>query len=352
MNKKLALIVALAVVGVFAAVVVFNSDVEETTLASTILRYPTKLRETKNLTSLFKKWKIQYNKTYGGVEHEKRYNIFVDNFKRIEKINSQKKRFTVGLNQFADLTKAEFSSLYLGLKHKKNVIKTRPALDDEVEIEDLKIRAGSVDWRTKGAVTPIKNQGQCGSCWAFSSTGSLEGLAFLKTGKLQSFSEQQLVDCSGSYGNEGCNGGLMESALQYTADQGIELESTYPYTGEDGTCSYSASKVVFKNKGYTAANGDAALEKAVNIGPVSVSVEADQDVFQYYTSGVLDSADCGTNLDHGVLAVGYGTTGGQGYWIVKNSWGTSWGDQGYLKIARSTGDGICGINLDNCYPTA
>jgi len=242
------------------------------------------------------------------------------------------------------LTKAEFASIYLGLKQKNITKRSQP-------IEYVQVGADTVDWRTKGAVTGIKNQGQCGSCWAFSSTGSLEGLNFLKNGKLLSFSEQQLVDCSGSYGNEGCDGGLMESALEYTAAKGVELESDYPYTAQDGSCKYSASKVAFKNKNYAAASSDSLLEKAVNIGPVSVSVEADQDVFQYYTSGVLNDASCGTDLDHGVLAVGYGTSGKTGYWIVKNSWGTAWGDSGYLKIARSSGDGVCGINMDNCYPT-
>jgi len=351
MNKKHAIILALAVVGVFAAVVVFNSNIEETEFAYRIFRFPGQIKSSnKNLTALFRQWKAKHNKTYGGVEHQKRYNIFADNYKRIEKINAKEKSFTVGLNKFADLTKAEFSSMYLGLKKKKNATRKLEELEDTVEL--IITSNDSVDWRTKGAVTGVKDQGQCGSCWAFSSTGSLEGLNFQKTSKLLSFSEQQLVDCSGSYGNEGCDGGLMESALDYTAAKGVQLESDYPYTAQDGSCKYSAAKVAFTNKAYKTANGDSGLEAAVKIGPVSVSVEADQDVFQFYTSGILNSKSCGTNLDHGVLAVGYGTSGSTGYWIVKNSWGTSWGDTGYLKIARATGSGICGINLDNVIPTA
>ena len=351
MNKKLAIIAALAVVGVFAAVVVF-SDVEETSLISKVVRYPQRLREQKNFTKLFNQWKAKHNKTYGGVEHDKRFNIFVANYKKYEKINANKKNtFKVGINKFSDLTKAEFSSLYTGLKKKNRT--HRAVVDEEVEIENFRVKTNAtLDWRQKGAVTPVKNQGQCGSCWAFSTTGSLEGFHFLKAGKLLSFSEQQLVDCSGSYGNDGCDGGLMEYAMDYTAKYGLEQESTYPYTGADGNCNYKQSEATTLNSGYQTANSDSALEKALQLGPVSVSVEADQDVFQGYESGVLNSDECGTNLDHGVLAVGYGTQKGQGYWIVKNSWGADWGQEGYLWIARSSGDGICGINMDNVYPIA
>jgi len=222
---------------------------------------------------------------------------------------------------------------------------------------ELEALPKSVNWYTKGAVTPIKNQGQCGSCWAFSTTGSLEGVNFIYNGgNLLSFSEQQLVDCSDSYGNQGCDGGLMDQAFQYVEAQGIELESTYPYVAVDQNCAYNASATVFKNTGYTdnPANNQATLAAAVVKNPVSIAIEADQPVFQLYTSGVITSSSCGTSLDHGVLAVGYGTDGKQPYWQVKNSWGAAWGNQGFVWIGKSSSTsspGICGIAMMASFPT-
>jgi C1A family cysteine protease len=345
MNKKLVIVLAVAAIATFATIAVLRSE------SSEIFRPFRGHQGDKNLTRIFENWRKQHNKTYGGPESSKRFGIFVDNLRRYEKINSVKRNFTVGLNQFSDLTRQEFSSIYLGLKVKKNVT-TKPS---GKPIAAKAVRADSVDWRTKNAVTPVKNQGQCGSCWAFSTTGSLEGLNALTNGNLLSFSEQQLVDCAGgSYGNEGCDGGEMSSALQYTADNGITLEGSYPYTAQDGNCTYNSSQQAYKNGGYQTPNSDSDLEAAANNQPVSVSVEADQDCFQGYTGGVMDDTSCGSNLDHGVLVVGYGTDASAGkYWIVKNSWGGSWGESGYIRIGRENGgnDGICGINLDNAYPT-
>jgi hypothetical protein len=217
--------------------------------------------------------------------------------------------------------------------------------------------AGSVDWRTKGAVTPVKNQGQCGSCWAFSTTGSVEGAVAIKTGKLTSVSEQQLVDCSGAEGNQGCNGGLMDYAFEYIIKNGgLDTESDYAYTARDGSC--NAAKAATKASSISsykdvAHNSEAQLIAAVTQQPVSVAIEADQSGFQLYKSGVF-SGPCGTQLDHGVLAVGYNTDStGKNYWIVKNSWGASWGLQGYILMAQGKGAaGICGINMEPSYPTA
>jgi len=216
---------------------------------------------------------------------------------------------------------------------------------------------GSWDWRAQGAVTPVKNQQQCGSCWAFSTTGSLEGLNFITNGDLESYSEQQLVDCSGQYGNEGCDGGWPFWAMEYTAAQGIELESVYPYTAQDGTCQYDSSSVVFTNGGYGNVTNynEVDMETQILVQPLSVCVEADQSVFQLYTGGVITSASCGTQLDHAILAVGYNDQETTPYWIVKNSWGTSWGNAGYVYIGKSssTNDyGICGIAMNVAYPTA
>merc|ERR1711865_786962 len=226
------------------------------------------------------------------------------------------------------------------------------------------------DWTTKGAVTPVKNQGQCGSCWAFSTTGSAEGALAIAAGlganSLVSLSEQELVDCAGSFGNQGCNGGLMDDGFKFLEADGDSTESDYAYTGVSGTCSSSKeSAAAGLKKGKITSFKDveskscSQLMAAVAKGPVSVAIEADQTGFQHYSTGVFSST-CGDKLDHGVLAVGYGTDGGTDYWKVKNSWGSTWGDAGYIRMAKScdsTGRasdastaGECGILSQPSYP--
>jgi len=218
--------------------------------------------------------------------------------------------------------------------------------------------ADVVDWRTKGAVTPIKDQGQCGSCWAFSTTGSTEAAHFLATGELVSLSEQNLMDCSTSYGNQGCNGGLMNNAFKYIiANKGIDTEASYPYTAKDGTCHFTAANVGATVAGYknVVAGSESSLQASVAIEPVSVAIDASHNSFQLYKSGVYYESKCSSsNLDHGVLAVGYGTTDDSAktdYWIVKNSWGTSWGTAGYIQMTRNNKNN-CGIATSSSYPTA
>jgi C1A family cysteine protease len=274
-------------------------------------------------------------------EFQFRSKVFKQSLAEIEEINSQNGTHTVAVNFLADRTSEEKKKMngFKGVKKNENATTL-----DESNLAD------EVDWRTKGAVTPVKNQGQCGSCWAFSTTGSIEGAMFLKTGKLESYSEQQLVDCAGSFGNYGCNGGLMDSAFQYVEKYGLELEASYPYTARDGTCKFDHGKSVGIVKSYKdVRHSPAQLKAALAQQPVSVAIEADQTSFQYYTKGVITSG-CGQQLDHGVLAVGYGTLGGEDFFLVKNSWGASWGDAGYVRIGAGASN-VCGILSSASYPT-
>jgi len=254
----------------------------------------------------------------------------------------------MGSNAFADLTWEEFRSNKLGYNAIDNAhLRSKNAKPITLEGP----AAASVDWRTKGIVTPVKDQGQCGSCWAFSTTGSTEGAVAQKTGNLVSLSEQQLVDCSTAQGNQGCNGGLMDYGFQYIiSNKGITSEASYPYkaTGPN-TCTKGKAVAATISSFQDVATTETALLAAVAKQPVSVAIEADQEAFQFYSGGVLTAA-CGTNLDHGVLAVGYGTDSGTDYWIVKNSWGASWGESGYIRLVR--GKNQCGIADAASYPIA
>jgi len=300
----------------------------------------------------FSKFQLTYNKTYSRTEFGQRYGVFKDNYAMITQHNLEKHSWSLAVNEYADMTWDEFKAKKLGYQ------KLRTNLPRQtVNLKGLVNIPASVDWVTAGAVTGVKNQEQCGSCWAFSTTGSVEGAVAIATGKLTSLSEQQLVDCSGSYGNEGCNGGLMDDAFEYIiGNGGICSESAYPYTATDGTCKTSCQKVS-KISSYVdvTSNDEDALAAAVAQQPVSVAIEADQSGFQFYSGGVFDGT-CGTNLDHGVLAVGYGTDSSSGlnYWLVKNSWGTSWGLSGYIQMVKGTSSssGQCGIAMEPSYPVA
>lgn len=296
------------------------------------------------MTSLWGSWKAQHGKTYATMGEEKaRFAIFMDNFHHILKFNAESKSVKLAMNHFGDLTGEEFkeqNSRCAHIEDDEELVRSNTVKFDTTNLPT------SVDWRTKGVVTPVKNQQQCGSCWAFSTTGVIEGYYAIKNGKLLSFSEQQIVDCDTTC--YGCGGGWPYLAVEYAAQNGLETESDYPYTAMDGTCKYSKSKAVQTNNGYAFVTPDSAndLMAAIVNSPVSVAIEADQSVFQFYSSGVISSG-CGDGIDHAVLAVGYTTVSGEQAYIVKNSWGTSWGDQGYVYISTdgspNQGEGVCGI---------
>jgi cathepsin L len=316
-------------------------------LTATTLHFVTATGETEFLEGAdykFMDFVSNHGRSYGTkAEFQFRSKIFKTKLAEIEAFNAAGNTSRVAVNMFTDRTASEMKKMNGYLPSLKN--STNAELLDTTNLE------AEVDWRSKGAVTPVKNQGQCGSCWAFSTTGSVEGAMFLKTGKLQSFSEQQLVDCAGTTGNQGCNGGLMDNAFKYIENAALELEASYPYTGRDGSCHYESSKGVGTVVNYkdVTRNSPAQLKAAIALAPVSIAIEADQTAFQSYTSGVLTTG-CGTQLDHGVLAVGYGTEGGQEYFLVKNSWGPSWGDAGYIKIGAGQSN-VCGILSSASYPT-
>ena len=294
----------------------------------------------------------KYNKVVGDVEE---FAMRVQNFRHthafIQEHNNSNASWVAGHNQFSDWSHAEYKSM---LGH----VRSSVGIESSTKVF-TPTNVDSVNWVDGGAVTPVKDQGQCGSCWAFSSTGALEGAHFVASGTLESSSEQQLVACAGvRYGNFGCNGGLQQRAFNYLKTHNAELESVYPYTsggGVSGSCLYdSASTTAVDVSDYTmvTASNPTQMKAALVQQPLAVSIEADKLVFQTYKSGVMSSTKCGTTLDHAVLAVGYGSENGQEYWLVKNSWNTTWGDQGYIKLAIVDGSGICGVQMEPLYPTS
>ena len=276
-------------------------------------------------TNQFESWKSTHGIVYSNqFENTYRERVFLENLKKIESHNADKTQtYQMGLNQFSALTHEEFAEIYLTLIPNED---SHPMVGEEhVEL------AGDIDWEAQGAVTPVKNQGQCGSCWAFSATGGLEGLSKIAYGELQSFSESQLVDCSAKYGNHGCNGGLMDNAFKFVRDNGIVHEDEYPYVAKVNTCKKATGD--FKISGFTDVKACTGLASAIQERPISVAVDATN--WSPYKSGVF--SNCGTRLNHGVTLVGTS----DGSWWVKNSWGPSWGEKGHIRVKSGNTCGIC-----------
>lgn len=313
-------------------------------LASAIYQMNGTLAVPPHVIQSFATWSAKHNKHYGSpAEKIYRLAVFYNNYKIVKAHNESNDTFTMELNHFADMTQEEFKTKMLGYR-----FDNRPR--NYVSLNNNVMQAAGIDWREKGAVTPVKNQGQCGSCWAFSTIASTEGAWFQAKGKLISLSEQQLVDCSTSYGNHGCNGGLMDYGFKYIKDHGIDTETNYPYTARDGRCKRSGQYTPAATiSGFSdVQQSGEALANANNQRVVSVAVDAQR--WSFYSGGIYSHKKCGTQLDHGVTLVGYGTENGESYWIIKNSWSASWGEKGYIRLEKSSHN-TCGIWLAASYPT-
>ncbi|XP_028966631.1 cathepsin L [Galendromus occidentalis] len=301
-------------------------------------------------------YKRVQNKNYGVAEDSMRRRIFEKNVAMINGHNLlhdlKRVSYRMGLSRFTDSTPEEMRAMRcLNINVSMTTGGPHEEVFDAIESSDL---SEAIDWRQQGYVTPVKNQGNCGSCWAFSATGAVEGQHFKATGRLESLSEQNLVDCVKE--SKGCDGGFFEQAFQYIKDNGgINTEDSYPYEAFDGSCRFREDSIGATVSGYqTIPKGsEADLQKAVStIGPISVAIDVSNPSFQNYREGVYYEPSCSSsNLDHAVLVVGYGSDGGEDYWLVKNSWGTSFGEQGYVRMARNKGNN-CGIASAAAYPTA
>jgi hypothetical protein len=287
---------------------------------------------------------------------------WVNNHRYIEDMNLKNLTFKLGHNQFSGMDSIDFSR-YLGISKILFLDNDRKPVLIPQHLGIKKI-SDSIDWVSLGGVTPVKDQGQCGSCWSFSTTGALEGAYFVKYGHLKSFSEQQLVDCDNRRNggkDMGCNGGLMDNAFSWISkNNGLCSGIDYPYvsgkTTKSGDCQSKCENI--KNSAVSSfvdiiRSSDVEIMSAVSKQPISIAIQADQREFQLYKSGVFTGI-CGTDLDHGVLLVGYGSQDEIDFYLVKNSWGTTWGDKGYIKLGRgkqyNNGDGQCGLLLQASYP--
>ncbi|XP_051520057.1 cathepsin S, ortholog 1 [Myxocyprinus asiaticus] len=312
--------------------------------------------EIRSLNDQWITWKSQHNKTYRNTRDELyRRAVWEQNFLYVLKHNEETAvslhTYTLGLNHLSDKTTDEVNLLLNGLMEEDfpdvNVSFTPPT-HPQLPLPPR------VNWTEHGMVSPVQNQGPCGSCWAFSAAGALEGQMKRRTGVLVPLSPQNLMDCSVSLGNRGCKGGYLSRAFLYVIqNKGIDSNSYYPYEHKQGECRYSVTGKAGYCSGFQIVqrHNEAALQHAVaNIGPVSVGINAKLASFQRYRSGIYNDPKCSTRLvNHAVLVVGYGSENGQDYWLVKNSWGTAWGEKGFIRMARNKNQ--CGISSFAIYPT-
>jgi len=308
----------------------------------------------------FKEFQAEHQVVYDSPEeYSLRFKIFLHNLQRVEKLNAEKTGAVYGVTKFSDLTEQEFADLYLSRPQEKastdlpqadlNACAAKTRFGEEHCISAP--TASDFDWTTKGAVTVVKDQGQCGSCWSFGTTGDLEGTWFLAGHNLISLSEQQLVSCDTVF-NAGCNGGLQEAAFRYIIKiGGIQSEADYPYTSGNGrvpACDIQPARFVANMSAWaqvsSGASGEANMAPYLaSNGPITIGINASN--MQLYRSGIANPSNCNPNqLDHAVLIVGYGTENGVDYWKIKNSWGPAWGEKGYYRIVR--GSNACGVAED------
>ncbi|KAJ4841168.1 hypothetical protein Tsubulata_030193 [Turnera subulata] len=322
MNRKTVFLVAISVCLVFRLAECF--DYREEDLASE-----------ERLWDLYERWRSHHTVSRSLTDKQQRFNVFKQNLEHIHRANQQDRPYKLKLNRFADMTNHEFMQHYGGSKVSHYRQLHGPRRTTSFMHENTTDLPSSVDWRKNGAVTGIKNQGKCGSCWAFSSVAAVEGINKIKTGQLVSLSEQELVDCNSD--NHGCDGGLMEQAFKFIEQiGGITTENNYPYRAKDESCDSSkmnAPAVIIDGYEMVPESDESALMKAVANQPIAIAMDAE--------------------LNHGVALVGYGATvDGTKYWIVKNSWGTDWGEKGYIRMQRDIDaqEGLCGLTLEASYP--